>query len=107
MSIKTPVCCELTVNFGTGRAKSFVAAGVHYSHDSTGVDFGSMWFDTVEKADRDETVIIMDFNYPDINWSWGMSGRNGSNSFLRFRIAFLHNMFLLLSLNERIFLIWC
>ncbi|PIK40444.1 hypothetical protein BSL78_22727 [Apostichopus japonicus] len=61
------------------RSGSVITIGVVCLTPNSGEDDDGLLFDSIRKAAKSDVVIIGDFNFPDINWLDGSSGRNGNN----------------------------
>ena len=67
-----------------------VTIGVVYRSPNSSVDNDSTLFELLKQVSNRNTVIMGDFNYPDISWSEGLSGRHGSGFFNLTQDCFLH-----------------
>ena len=71
--------CEIPSN-STGIPNS-ITVGVVYRSPNSPEGNDSLLFDMLNKVSGRSTIIMGDFNYPNISWSEGRSDRHGSNFF--------------------------
>ena len=67
-----------------------LTVGVVYRSPNSSVENNTLLFELMKQVSSKNTVIMGDFNYPDISWSEGFSGSHGSDFFKLTQDCFLH-----------------
>ena len=83
------VWCEVQVG-GAGFKRSQLLIGVVYRSPNSTSANDQLLFNIINGVSSQDTIIMGDFNYPDISWDDGTAGAKGRDFFNLLQDAFLH-----------------